>query len=205
MRPDRFTIKSQEAIENAQRLAEGRRNPQVTPSHLLVALLDQEGGIVMPVLHKLGADSGAVRERALHDVEELPTLEGGGAQPAPSNELVTVLRKAEDEARDLTDEYISIEHLLLALVSVPGQPAREALRAFGADHDALVAALKQVRGAHRVTDQNPEDKYQALEKYGRDLTQAAEAGKLDPVIGRDDEIRRVIQVLSRRTKNNPVL
>ncbi|MBI5310990.1 MAG: ATP-dependent chaperone ClpB [Actinobacteria bacterium] len=205
MRPDRFTIKSQEAIESAQRLAEGRRNPQVTPAHLLVALLDQDGGIVTPVLHKLGVDAGAVRQRTLTTVEELPTLEGAGAQPTPASELVAVLRKAEDEARDLADEYISVEHLLLALASVPGHAAHEALTGFGADHDGIVAALKEVRGAHRVTDQNPEDKYQALEKYGRDLTQAAESGKLDPVIGRDDEIRRVIQVLSRRTKNNPVL
>ncbi len=206
MRPDRFTIKSQEAIEAAQRAAETRRNPQVTPAHLLLAVLDQEGGIVVPVLHKLGVDSSAVRERTLRAVEELPTLEGAaGAQPTPANELVAVLRKAEDEARDLTDEYISVEHLLLALSSVPGQNAAEALASFGATHDEIVKALKEVRGSHRVTDQNPEEKYQALEKYGVDLTAAAEAGKLDPVIGRDDEIRRVVQVLSRRTKNNPVL
>ncbi|MGB0890204.1 MAG: Clp protease N-terminal domain-containing protein, partial [Solirubrobacterales bacterium] len=119
MRPDRFTIKSQEAIESAQRSAESRRNPQVTPNHLLVALLDQDGGIVVPVLQKLGADPAAVRERALRGVDDLPTLEGEtGAQPTPANELVAVLRKAEDEARDLADEYISVEHLLLALTSV---------------------------------------------------------------------------------------
>ena len=206
MRPDRFTIKSQEAIEAAQRSAESRRNPQVTPAHLLLALLDQDGGIVLPVLHKLGTDSSSVVDRVIRDVDDLPTLEGStGPQPTPSNELVAVLRKAEDEARDLSDEYISVEHLLLALSSVPGQNAGEALKTFGADHDSIVSALKQVRGSHRVTDQNPEEKYQALEKYGVDLTQAARAGKLDPVIGRDDEIRRVIQVLSRRTKNNPVL
>jgi ATP-dependent Clp protease ATP-binding subunit ClpB len=206
MRPDRFTIKSQEAIEAAQRSAESRRNPQVTPSHLLLALLDQDGGIALPVLQKLGADVASVRERVLGTVEGLPTLEGqAGAQPTPANELVAVLRKAEDEARDLADEYISVEHLLLALSSVPGHNAGEALSSFGVSHDAIVKALKEVRGSHRVTDQNPEEKYQALEKYGVDLTAAAEAGKLDPVIGRDDEIRRVIQVLSRRTKNNPVL
>jgi ATP-dependent Clp protease ATP-binding subunit ClpB len=206
MRPDRFTVKSQEAIEVAQRSAESRRNPQVTPAHLLLAVLDQDGGIVAPVLHKLGTDMAAVRERTLRAVDDLPTLEGGtGAQPTPANELVAVLRKAEDEARDLADEYISVEHLLLALSSVPGQAGGEALKGFGADHASILKALKEVRGSHRVTDQNPEEKYQALEKYGVDLTQAAEAGKLDPVIGRDDEIRRVIQVLSRRTKNNPVL
>jgi ATP-dependent Clp protease ATP-binding subunit ClpB len=206
MRPDRFTIKSQEAIEAAQRSAESRRSPQVTPAHLLLALLDQDGGIVLPVLHKLGTDSGSVVDRVMREVDDLPTLEGAaGAPPTPSNEFVAVLRKAEDEARDLSDEYISVEHLLLALTSVAGQAAGEALKSFGADHDSIVSALKQVRGSHRVTDQNPEEKYQALEKYGIDLTQAARAGKLDPVIGRDDEIRRVIQVLSRRTKNNPVL
>ncbi|MFY9264236.1 MAG: ATP-dependent chaperone ClpB [Solirubrobacterales bacterium] len=205
MRPDRFTIKSQEVIEAAQKLAEARRNPQVLPAHLLVAILDQEGGIVGPVLQKVGVDLNAVRERALRDVDEAPALEGDSAQPTPATEFVNVLRKAEEEARDLTDEYISVEHLLLALASVPGQSGREVLHGFGADHSTLLGALKEVRGSHRVTDQNPEEKYQALEKYGRDLTAAAESGKLDPVIGRDDEIRRVIQVLSRRTKNNPVL
>jgi ATP-dependent Clp protease ATP-binding subunit ClpB len=206
MRPDRYTIKSQEAIEAALRAAETRRNPQVTPAHLLLALLDQEGGIVTPVLHKLGADGSAVRKRVLRELDELPTLEGAaGAQPTFANELAAVLRKAEEEAQNLTDEYISVEHLLLALASVAGQNAGEVLASSGATHDDLVKALKEVRGSHRVTDQNPEEKYQALEKYGVDLTAAAEAGKLDPVIGRDDEIRRVIQVLSRRTKNNPVL
>ncbi|MFT4049623.1 MAG: ATP-dependent chaperone ClpB [Solirubrobacterales bacterium] len=206
MRPDRYTIKSQEAIEAALRSAEARRNPQVAPAHLLLALLDQDGGIVAPVLHKLGVDDASVRERTLRAVDDLPTLEGqAGAQPTFANELAAVLRRAEEEARDLADEYISVEHLLLALASVSGQGAHEALATFGATHDELVKALKEVRGSHRVTDQNPEEKYQALEKYGVDLTTAAENGKLDPVIGRDDEIRRVIQVLSRRTKNNPVL
>ncbi len=206
MRPDRFTIKSQEALAAAQRLAEGRRNPQATPSHLLTALLDQEGGIVVPVLHNLGADAGAVRERALRDVENLPVAAGEAVtETSTAKELVQVLRKAEEEAGQLADEYISAEHLLLGLAATSGQPAAEALRSFGATREAILEALKAVRGSHRVTDQNPEDKYQALEQYGRDLTAAAADGKLDPVIGRDDEIRRVIQVLSRRTKNNPVL
>ncbi len=206
MRPDRYTVKSQEALEAALRAAESRRNPQVAPAHLLLALLDQEGGIVTPVLHKLGVDTGAVRERTLRAVDDLPTLEGSaGAQPTFANELAAVIRKAEDEAKDLADEYISVEHLLLALSAVSGQSAAEALHTFGATHDSILTALKEVRGSHRVTDQNPEEKYQALEKYGVDLTAAAENGKLDPVIGRDDEIRRVVQVLSRRTKNNPVL
>ncbi len=206
MRPDRFTIKSQEALAAAQRLAEGRRNPQATPSHLLTALLDQEGGIVEPILSKLGADPGAVRERALRDVAELPVAAADApTQTTTSNELAKVLQQAEKEAGALADEYVSTEHLLLALAATSGQPAAETLRSFGATREAVAEALTAVRGSHRVTDQNPEDKYQALEKYGRDLTAAAAQGKLDPVIGRDDEIRRVIQVLSRRTKNNPVL
>ncbi|HEV7919019.1 MAG TPA: ATP-dependent chaperone ClpB [Solirubrobacterales bacterium] len=204
MRPDRFTIKSQEALEKAQRLAEARRNPQVMPSHLLVALLDEDSGIVPPILHKIGADIKSVLERAIRDVTELPTLSDESAKPVAASELGEILRKAEDEAGGLGDEYISVEHLLLALAEVPSL-AREVLRGFGADRNAILAALQEIRGSHRVTDQNPEEKYQALEKYGRDLTEAAESGKLDPVIGRDDEIRRVIQVLSRRTKNNPVL
>src|SRR5918992_349546 len=159
MQVDRFTIKAQEALAAAQRLAGARRNPQVAPQHLLAALLEQEGGIVVPVLERAGAD---------------------------------------EEARGFGDEYVSTEHLLLALAGDPNIDT-------GASRDQLADAVAQVRGPHRVTDQNPEDKYQALEKYGRDLTAEAEQGRLDPVIGRDDEIRRVIQVLSRRTKNNPVL
>ncbi|MBJ7348420.1 MAG: AAA family ATPase, partial [Thermoleophilaceae bacterium] len=205
MRPDKFTIKSQEALEGAQRLAEGRKNPQLGPAHLLVALLDQEGGIVAPILSKLGADPAAVRTRALGEVDSAPVVSSDGGQVTPASELVKVLQQAEKDARELGDEYVSVEHLLLALAGVSGQPGADILRSFGATRDAVLAALKEVRGSHRVTDQNPEDKYQALERYGRDLTAAAEQGKLDPVIGRDEEIRRVIQVLSRRTKNNPVL
>ncbi|MBJ7348215.1 MAG: ATP-dependent chaperone ClpB [Thermoleophilaceae bacterium] len=205
MRPDKFTIKSQEALEAAQRLAEGRKNPQLGPAHLLVALLDQEGGIVAPILSKIGADPAAVRTRALSEVDSAPVASGDSAQVTPASELVKVLQQAEKDARELGDEYVSVEHLLLALAGVSGQPSADILRSFGATRDATLAALQEVRGSHRVTDQNPEDKYQALERYGRDLTAAAEQGKLDPVIGRDEEIRRVIQVLSRRTKNNPVL
>jgi ATP-dependent Clp protease ATP-binding subunit ClpB len=205
MQPDRFTIKSQEAIEAAQRLADERRNPQTTPEHLLSVLLEQPEGIVVPVLRKLGVEPAAVRTSLNEALAKLPTLSGSGQeQTNASNELIQILRSAENEMRALKDEYVSTEHLLLALSEHPG-PAGEALRAAGAAHDELLKALEEVRGAHRVTDQNPEDKFQALEKYGTDLTEAAEQGKLDPVIGRDDEIRRVIQVLSRRTKNNPVL
>src|SRR5919109_1430665 len=204
MQLDRFTIKSQEAIAAAGSLAERRRNPQVTPEHLLVVLLEQDGGVVAPVLGKLGANLAAVRSEANAALEALPTVSQGGESAGPSSELVRVLRDAEGEMRDLKDEYVSTEHILLALAAHPSK-AGDALRAHGATKDALLQAIKEVRGPHRVTDQGAEDKYQALEKYGRDLTAEAEAGKLDPVIGRDDEIRRLIQVLSRRTKNNPVL
>ena len=204
MQPDRFTIKSQEAIQAAQTLADDRRNPQVTPEHLLSVLLEQDGGVVVPVLNKLGAGVQPIRADVNAALDAQPTLGEGGEGSGAGSELVAVLRAADKEARELNDEYVSTEHVLLALSQSKAR-AGEALRAAGATHDALLQALAEVRGSHRVTDQNPEDKYQALEKFGRDLTDAAEAGKLDPVIGRDDEIRRVIQVLSRRTKNNPVL
>ena len=205
MQPDRFTIKTQEAIQAAQQLAEDRRNPQLAPEHLLAVLLEQEGGVVAPVLSKLGVDPLSLREPVNRALDALPTLGAGSEQAAgPSNELAGVLRAAGKEASELGDEYVSTEHVLLALAEAK-TPAGDALRGAGADRESLLKAIDEVRGPHRVTDQSPEDKYQALEKFGRDLTEAAEQGKLDPVIGRDDEIRRVIQVLSRRTKNNPVL
>jgi ATP-dependent Clp protease ATP-binding subunit ClpB len=204
MQADRFTIKAQEAIAAAGQLAERRHNPQVTPEHLLSVLLEQEGGVVAPVLSKLGADVRALRAQVNADLEALPTMTAGGEAAGPSSELVRVLREGEEEMRELKDEYVSTEHLLLALAEHSSR-AGEALRNAGARRDALEKAIAEVRGPHRVTDQSAEDKYRALEKYGRDLTAEALDGKLDPVIGRDDEIRRVIQVLSRRTKNNPVL
>jgi ATP-dependent Clp protease ATP-binding subunit ClpB len=204
MQADRFTIKAQEAIAAAGQLAERRHNPQVTPEHLLSVLLEQEGGVVAPVLSKLGADVRALRAQVNADLDALPTMTAGGEAAGPSSELVRVLREGEEEMRELKDEYVSTEHLLLALAEHSSR-AGEALRNAGARKDALEKAIGEVRGPHRVTDQSAEDKYRALEKYGRDLTEEAEQGKLDPVIGRDDEIRRVIQVLSRRTKNNPVL
>jgi ATP-dependent Clp protease ATP-binding subunit ClpB len=204
MQPDRFTIKSQEALQAAQRLADERHNPQTTPEHLLAVLLEQEDGIVLPLLRKLGVEPAAVRRSANDALDALPTLSGATPQdPATASELVQVLRDAEKEMRELGDSYISTEHLLLAISSHPGK-AGDALRLNGATHEWLLKALSEVR-SQAVTDQNPEDKFQALERFGRDLTEAAAEGKLDPVIGRDDEIRRVIQVLSRRTKNNPVL
>ena len=204
MQADRFTIKAQEAIAAAGQLAERRHNPQVTPEHLLSVLLEQEGGVVAPVLSKLGADPRALRADVNAILDGLPTMTAGGEAAGPSSELVRVLREGEEEMRSLKDEYVSTEHLLLALAAHPSR-AGDALRAAGATKDTLAKAIAEVRGPHRVTDQSAEDKYQALEKFGRDLTAEAEQGKLDPVIGRDDEIRRVIQVLTRRTKNNPVL
>src|ERR671924_1427510 len=198
MQADRFTIKSQEALAAAQRLAGARRNPEVTPQHLLVALLEQDGGIVVPVLRRAGADPGRVRRRVNQALDSQPTVTGEASTPALGQDLIRLLQAADDEASGLGDEYVSTEHLLLALAAEPAIDA-------GASREQLVEAVEQVRGPHRVTDQNPEDRYQALERFGRDLTELAEQGKLDPVIGRDDEIRRVIQVLSRRTKNNPVL
>ncbi|MFL5867907.1 MAG: Clp protease N-terminal domain-containing protein, partial [Thermoleophilaceae bacterium] len=199
MQADRFTVKSQEALAAAQRLAGARRNPEVVPHHLLAALLEQDGGIVVPVLRRAAADPEGVRRRANEALEGLPTVSGEpSAAPALGSATIDLLKHADDEARGLGDEYVSTEHLLLALAADPKIDA-------GASRDQLAEAVQEVRGPHRVTDQNPEDKYQALERFGRDLTEAAEQGKLDPVIGRDDEIRRVIQVLSRRTKNNPVL
>ncbi len=199
MQIDRFTIKSQEAIQAAQRLAGARRNPQVAPVHLLLALLEQEGGIVVPVLKRLGVNPESVRAQANEQLDGFPVVTGDTtAGPELGQAMAEVLRRADDEARGMGDEYVSTEHLLLALVGDPNIDLQ-------ASHDELADAVARVRGPHRVTDQSPEDKYQALERYGRDLTAAAEEGKLDPVIGRDDEIRRVIQVLSRRTKNNPVL
>jgi ATP-dependent Clp protease ATP-binding subunit ClpB len=204
MQADRFTIKAQEAIAAAGQLAERRHNPQVTPEHLLAVLLEQEGGVVVPVLTKLGADVRVLRGEVNGALDALPTMTAGGEAAGPSSELVRVLREGEEEMRALKDEYVSTEHLLLALAGHPSRTG-DALRGAGATTDALAKAIAEVRGPHRVTDQSAEDKYQALEKFGRDLTAEAEQSKLDPVIGRDDEIRRVIQVLSRRTKNNPVL
>jgi ATP-dependent Clp protease ATP-binding subunit ClpB len=204
MQADRFTIKAQEAIAAAGQLAERRHNPQVTPEHLLGVLLEQDGGVVVPVLAKLGAEAGALRGEVNALLDAMPTLTSGGEAAGPSSELVRVLREGEEEMRRLKDEYVSTEHLLLALAAHPSR-AGDALRAAGVSQVNLEKAIAEVRGPHRVTDQSAEDKYQALEKFGRDLTEEAEQGKLDPVIGRDDEIRRVIQVLSRRTKNNPVL
>jgi ATP-dependent Clp protease ATP-binding subunit ClpB len=205
MNPDRFTLKTQEALQAAAQLAEQRRNPQYTPLHLLAVLLEQGDSIVPPVLGKLGVAVQGLRGQVNAALDALPVAQGAPTDAAaPASELVQVLRAAENEMRQLQDEYVSTEHVLLALAA-QGSAAGQALRAAGVTREGLLAALQDVRGGQRVTSQAPEETFQALQKYGRDLTELAEQGKLDPVIGRDDEIRRVIQVLSRRTKNNPVL
>ncbi len=201
--PDRLTVKAAEALNSA--VADARRagNPVVYDLHVLIALLAQDEGIVVPVLQKLGANVTAIREQAAQEIGRLPKQ--SDAQPNVSRELSSVFDKAEDEAKALGDEYVSTEHLLVALSDAKSTESKRILNAAGATRAALLAALAAVRGTHRVTDQSPENQYQALQRYTRDLTDAARRGKLDPVIGRDEEIRRVIQVLSRRTKNNPVL
>src|SRR3954464_8407089 len=205
MQADRFTIKSQEALQAAIALAAGRNHTETQPEHLLLALLEQPESVVLPVLRKLGAQPDTIRRELNAALDKLPTITAGAREPGTSRELMDILRAAEREAGKLRDEYISTEHVLLALTGTQAGEAAAALKRNGVSHKELLQAIESVRGPHRVTDQSPEEKYQALQKFGRDLTQAAEDGKLDPVIGRDDEIRRVIQVLSRRTKNNPVL
>ena len=200
---DRLTVKSAEAIQEAANEARRAGNPTVEDLHLTAALLEQEEGIVVPILQKVGVNVTRLRTEVEAARGRLPR-QSGGAQAHISRELNEVLDRAEKEARDLKDEYISTEHLLLGLAD-KGFSVRDLLRAQGATREALVQALEQVRGSHRVTDQNPEEKYQALQRFSTDLTERARRGKLDPVIGRDEEIRRVVQVLSRRTKNNPVL
>jgi len=201
--PNKLTIKSQEALQGAHALASSRNNQQVENAHLLLALLGQAEGVVYPLLQKLGVSPQTIRARAEALLERSPKVYGQ-VDPYLSRPLADVLERALGEAETLGDSYVSTEHLLLALLDASDDVAA-LLRENGVERTAVLGALKDIRGSQRVTDQSPEDKYQALEKFGRDLTEAARLGKLDPVIGRDDEIRRVIQVLSRRTKNNPVL
>jgi ATP-dependent Clp protease ATP-binding subunit ClpB len=201
---ERFTVKSAEAIQSAATEARQGGNPAIEDIHLLSALLAQAEGIVVPMLQKVGVNVSRLRDALQSALGRMPT-QYGGSQPTISRELTDILDGAEKEARDLKDEYVSTEHLLLALAGKKGSTVQELLSSQGATRDTLVQALEQVRGPHRVTDQNPEEKYQALQRFSTDLTERARAGKLDPVIGRDEEIRRLVQVLSRRTKNNPVL
>jgi ATP-dependent Clp protease ATP-binding subunit ClpB len=201
---EKLTIKSAEALEAARTLARSRGNPVANDAHLLSALLDQDEGIVAPLLGKVGVNVAKLKADVVREMDRFPKQSGGG-EPQYAREVMQALDRAEAEADALRDEYVSTEHLLIGLVETKGTAARQLLTAAGAGANDLREALTKVRGAHRVTDQTPEAKYQAIEKYTRDLTEAARAGKLDPVIGRDEEVRRVIQVLSRRTKNNPVL
>ena len=206
IRWDRFTLKAQQAVQRSTELASENGNPEVLPTHLLAALLQDKDGIVPPVLEKIGIGSQTVLNDTYGEIERLPKVSGEGAQQstlsAAANQLLDLAFK---EASNFKDEYVSTEHLLLAVTQSKQAPAREILRRHGATHDAILKALTAIRGSQRITDQNPEAKYQALQRYAKDLTELARQGKLDPVIGRDEEIRRVVQVLSRRTKNNPVL
>ncbi|PYL18446.1 MAG: type VI secretion system ATPase TssH, partial [Verrucomicrobia bacterium] len=207
MRIDKFTQKMQEALQAAQDLASQFDHQEIANEHFLSALLDQSDGITQPLLEKIGVPANQLRERLGAELERRPKVHGAAVDLRLSNELRSVLDGAEKEMSKLKDEYTSAEHYLLALSAVPqsGIPAAKILKDLGVTRDKLMQALQQVRGSQRVTDQNPEGKYQTLEKYGRDLTELARRGKIDPVIGRDNEIRRIMQVLSRRTKNNPVL
>ncbi len=205
MQFDKFTMKSQEAIQEAQREAQSKGHQQIQVEHLLKAMLGQAEGIVPSVFQKMGVDTASITSQLEEEISKFPQVSGAGAQIYISPELNQVLEKAFTIAADMKDEYVSLEHLLLAILDTGGTRGAQILAAAGVTKDTFLQALTSVRGHQRITDPNPEDKFQALEKYGRDLTELARLGKLDPIIGRDEEIRRVVQVLSRRTKNNPIL
>ena len=204
MRPDRFTEKLQQALQSAQDNASKRRHTELDNDHVLLALVQQPEGVARPLLEQIGLSMDNVVRRLEEELERRATVQGAGVTPQLGRDVVAVLEAAEQHMAKMRDEYLSAEHYLLALIEAKGSAAR-ILTTLGATAPALLSALQQVRGSQRVVDQNPEGKYQALEKYGRDLTALAQRGRIDPVIGRDAEIRRVMQVLSRRTKNNPVL
>jgi ATP-dependent Clp protease ATP-binding subunit ClpB len=204
MRPDKMTTKSQEAFRSALDLAARKGNPELLPEHLLAVMLEQEGGVAGPLVQKAGGDIGSLQSALATKLDGLPRV-SGGAEPGLSRRLQETSRKADDEAKALKDDFTSVEHFVLAMARHDRDAQGVFERAGGVTYDKLLKALASVRGSQRVTDKDPEGKFQALEKYCRDLTQAAQQGKSDPVIGRDEEIRRVLQVLSRRTKNNPVL
>jgi ATP-dependent Clp protease ATP-binding subunit ClpB len=204
MNPDRYTLKVQELLQNVAREAREAGHPEATPEHLAAALA-AEPTVGVPILTRIGAPAGLVSSELAALVSRLPKVQGAGAETRFSPALLKVLDRAEDAAREFRDDYVALEHLLLALLRDGRSKAAEALKRHGISEASLLAALKEVRGSARVDDPNAEEKYQALKRYARDLTELARRGKLDPVIGRDDEIRRVMQVLTRRTKNNPVL
>ncbi len=205
IRWDKFTLKAQEAVQRGNEIASEHGNPELLPLHLLAALLEDREGIVPPVLEKIGIGPQGVLNDTYTAIDRLPKVSGGAQQATLSSAANQLLERAFKEADNFKDEYVSTEHLLLAATDQKRDAAQEILARHGATHDAILKALTAVRGSQRITDQNPEAKYQALERYAKDLTELARRGKLDPVIGRDEEIRRVVQVLSRRTKNNPVL
>src|SRR6058998_2603265 len=204
MRLDKLTVKAQEALQAAQALASEHGHQSIEPEHLLHALVAQKDGVVAPILGKLGVRADTLASQVDAALEKIPQVRGGSGQYM-GERLRAALERAQKQAESMKDEYVSTEHLLVAIAQDRDGAASHALAAAGVTPDAIFKALVDVRGTQRVTDQNPEDKYQALQRYSKDLTDAARRGKLDPVIGRDEEIRRVIQVLSRRTKNNPVL
>ncbi len=205
IKPERLTVKAAEALQQAGALARARGNPVVNDAHLFAALLSQDDGIVVPLLQKAGLNVTQLKAETERELDRFPKQSGTAAEPTLSREISRVLDRADQEAEALGDAYVSTEHMLLALLEEKGTTAKQLLSAAGVDRNDILAALQGVRGSQRVTDQEPEQKYQALERFTRDLTEQARKGKLDPVIGRDEEIRRVMQVLSRRTKNNPVL
>src|SRR5205085_5429365 len=204
MRPDKFTQKMQEALQASQELASRFNQQEISNEHFLLALLDQGEGVTRPLLEKISTNIAGLRTALTQELERRPKIQGGTYDQRVGNELRATIDAAEKEMAKLKDEFLSAEHYLLALSDGKGAAAK-LLQDGGVKRDKLMQALQQVRGSQRVTDQNPEGKYQTLEKYGRDLTALARRGKIDPVIGRDNEIRRIMQVLSRRTKNNPVL
>src|SRR6201982_2706027 len=206
IRWDKLTVKAQESVQRANEIASEHGNPELLPLHLLAALIEDKEGIVPPILEKVGAGPQVLLNEAYREIDRLPKVSGEGAnQPGMSPALNQLLERAFKEASNFKDEYVSTEHLLLAITQLKRDAAHGILSRHGVTYDAILKALTSIRGSQKATDQNPEAKYQALERYARDLTEAARQGKLDPVIGRDEEIRRVGRVLSRRTKNNPVL
>ena len=205
MRFDKFTIKSQELIENSNTLAVNNANQQIEPEHMLRAMLDDDTGITVSIFRKLGVSTDQLKNDVLALIDKLPRVSGGDKKAYISSVSNQILDKAFKEAENMKDQYVSIEHILLSMPEIKKNPAADLLKKSGVTRESLLKVLMDIRGNQRVTDQNPEEKYQALDKFSRDLTSLARSGKLDPVIGRDDEIRRIIQVLARRRKNNPIL
>jgi ATP-dependent Clp protease ATP-binding subunit ClpB len=204
MQFDKFTLKSQEAIQSAQQFAESNNNQEITPSHLIKAILEQPDGVVVPALQKMGVAPSRVLSMVNDQIQSLPKVSGSGAvQVYVSGELKRLLDNSFSAASQMQDDYVSQEHIFLALLRERGSNLADKLGSMGISEQNFLKALSSIRGNQRVTDPYPEEKYQALEKYGKNLTDIAKQGKLDPVIGRDEEIRRIIQVLSRRTKKQP--